>query len=1423
MGRGGAGRRIRRATALACLALLVPAGASAIGSSFDDPASHDTSQQFTTPNVQRQDTPNDPNYDQAEPDTQQPADKRSTNLYDERFDLFGFSSALTPLTTIYHDGPNAGKGRQISGFNAAGAWKLTRGRPDVPIAILDTGIKWDRPSLRKRIHLNTGELPLPQNAAGVNATSYDLNGDGAVNVDDYRDDPRVAHAGPLITAEDLIKAFGHCQIASDHLIVGGAPCAPDGKFDNDGNGYANDIAGWDFFDDDNDPLDASSYFAASNHGSGRASDAAEEGNDGDGSIGVCPHCQLMPLRIWDTFVSDGNSFGQGILYATNNGAKVIEGANGSLYHSAFAEQASQYAYDHGVVQTFSGDDLNTGNHNYPANYGHAMLIEGTVPDTVGLGQSCPSSAGPLCDVFPATGTGTDAPPGTYFRGANTTQFGGKSSISMEGPTGSVNTGKAAGAAGLVVSAARDAGITLASDETREILEQTAEDVTPGNTLGAGTPDPAQVGWDTHFGWGRANVGAAVSVAADRAKIPDIAAIDSPDWYAPLTGKTLSVTGLADAPRTSGRHLHYKLEWGPGLSPTDAQWQPVHEADADGPVTSFGDIDLDTVRAQLKTFSEPPDPGGPIFSPTSPNPYQQQFTVRLTVTDPTTGATRIAGVDRRVFTAIDPVAEGLRPGFPKRMGTGGEAPVRYADLNGDNVQELIVPAEDGTVHAYEPDGSELPGWPVHTQLQLSAKDHQDAPGIAAVSAAGAPPREPPRGAAVADIDGDGKPEVIDTAGTHLYVWEGDGSTRPGFPVQSDLGNCGPAFERQPDRHLKCGFLASPTVADLDGDGHRTDIVVAALDGHVYAFNSDGSTVAHFPVQLVDPAMAAAHTEVLAESINQVAVGDLNGDGADDIVAGTNETYGATNSGDVSFAGLLGGAGQSTRVYAVDGKTGEFLPGWPISISGVIESTLPMIGPGADPALLTVGGQPKVLASATSGSLATYNADGSSNTTMRQEDSSKGNAVDKTPGLNLFESAAVGKLEPSAPNPAVVKYEISTTAAADLLLVGQNFPYNHLIGAWDSSTGAALPAYPTITDDYQFLSSSTVAKIDPASPANQIVAGTGLGLLHAYDGLTAQDAPGFPKQTGGWLFSPATISTDGRMADITREGYLFEWNTAAAECQSEWPGFRHDPQNSGNYNRDGTAPAAPGDVSLTSLGGNRYSLSFTTPGDDGFCGTAHAYVASARGQGVSLGDPGQPRSRTTKTLSLTPGSVLTFKAVDEAGNAGQPASITVPLPIPGGPPRPSNAAAPSQAGATGSACAAGTTVPRSSVSHRHLHISKRRVKLSGRAIEADCASGKLANGHVRRVLVSVARVHGARCRFLRRSGRLGGRRSCARPKYLAAHIRSLRGHRNKTLWTLRLRARIPRGRYLVTVRAKDASGHVETLARPTNTASLRVRPR
>ncbi|MDQ1689546.1 MAG: cell wall-associated protease, partial [Frankiaceae bacterium] len=1106
---------LRRRTPLVLLAVLplvgIAGAAGAAGRDFDHPASHDSSQQFAAGNVQRQDTPNDPGYDSAEPDDQD--GRSSDNFYDERYDLFGFPSALTPQA-VYRDGPNAGK-PMISGFNAAGAWKKSQGRPDVVVAILDTGIKWDKQELRRQVHLNTAELPKPELADGTVAASYDADGDGAVTVDDYANDPRVGRSKP--TGRDLIGVF------SDHT-------------DADHNGFVDDIAGWDFFDDDNDPTDASSYFAAGNHGSGRAADAVEQGNDGSGGLGVCPQCQFVPIRTWDTFVSDGNTFGMGILYAADNGVAVIEGANGSLYHSAFTEAAVDYAWSKNVVMTFSGDDLNTGNHNYPSNYNHVLLIQGTVPDTDGLGQSNEITS-QFTQRFPQVPVGANLPVGTYFRGAGTTQYGGHSSISMNGSTGSQNTGKAAGAAALVISAARDAGRSLTADEVREVLEQTAEDVTMANGLGVGNPDYATTGWDPHFGWGRADLGKAAALAAG-GHLPPEAVISSPDWFAPVTGSSVAIKGMARATHADG--FHWKLEWGAGETPST--WTVAHEGDATGTVTDFGSIDLATVRAAVAAYKRPVDLGAPVFSPTAPDPFQQEFSLRLTVT---AAGADVAGIDRKVLTAIDDPT--LLAGFPKRLGAGGEAPIRYADIDGDNVQELVVPSMDGLVHAYRKDGSELAGFPVRTQLMHQAESHGDAAGFAALGAV-SPALEAPRAPIVADLDGDGRMEVLTAAGTHLYVWESDGTLRPGFPVEMDRSHCVPALQSQPLKHPKCGFLASPSVGWLEGHSAGLDIVQPGLDGYLYAWRADGSPLPGYPHQVVDTALPA-NQRMIAEQINPAALADLDGDGADDVLVATNEAYATQSPTPEDLNGgiaagladiLANAAGSSSRVYLLHGKTGVPFDGWPIKLNGAIQTTLPFIGPGQDPSVLTLDGKRLLLVSTTGGAVSEYGVDGKLVRSMQQSVFGPGSdATDRTGVINLFESASVGDLLGTG-RPSVVKYGLTLSAVVNLLLVGQNVPYNHLIGGYDAGTGAPLPAFPRITDDFQFLSASTIAKVDPTSPANQVLAGTGLGLLHAYDGLTGRDAPGFPKVTGGWLFAPAAFSDDGRMADITREGYLFQWD-------------------------------------------------------------------------------------------------------------------------------------------------------------------------------------------------------------------------------------------------------------------------------------------
>ncbi len=1295
------------------------AAAPAAARDFEHPADHTAgaaAQQFGIQNPQRADTPTDPGYDSAEPDD---ADNGvDTNIYDEQFGLFGWPSQRSRATALYLTGPNATACQpalllcpQVSGFNASGAWKLDRGRPDTTIAILDTGIKWDRDSLRRQIHLNAGELPVPQHdranpssdASLVPACAnwqpsvsnpHDANGDGAFNVLDYVCDSRVspsagAHGASGVDAEDLIATFSDSN-------------------DDDANGFVDDIAGWDFFDNDNDPYDASSYFAASNHGSGRATDAAEQGNEGQGGIGVCPHCSLLPIRTWDTFVSDGDTFGMGILYATDNGASVIEGANGSVYHSAFAEQASNYAYGHGVVQTFSGDDLNTGNHNYAANYGHAMLIQGTVPDTMGLGNDAGSQVAQalegLCGPIPLPVgcPGTSLPVGTYFRGANTTQYGGKSSIAMEGSTGSENTGKAAGAAGLVISAARDASppVQLRPDETREILEQTAERVTTGNTLGTGVPDPAADPtkpsidqWTSHFGWGRVDLGKAATVAQS-GKIPPEAAIDSPDWYAPVTGNSLAIHGLARARFATGGAFHWKVEWGAGEAPTS--WNTVSSGDSTADVSDFGAVDMTAVRAALQSFNPPPDTGGPTLSTVSPNPYRSEFTVRLVVRG---DGIPTPGVDRRVFTSARDST--LRNGFPKRMGTGGEAPIRYADLNGDNVQELVVPTEDGVIHAYEPDGSELPGWPVHTELEASAAGHDAAPGFAAL-AAGSPPREPPRGPVIADLDNDGRPEVITTAGQRIYAWEPDGSVRPGFPVRSETSFCNPANESQPLVHPKCGFVSSPAVGHLEGQDQPLDIVAPALDGHLYAVDGSGQALPGFPKQLVDPAVPPSQ-QMIAESINEPAdrrpqrrrqgrrgrrhQRDVRPDRAHRQrhlrPARPGPLRRARQRGRRLVAGLRGRAA----------PTASFLPGWPIKLNGAIQSTLPLIGPGQDPALVKVGGQQLVVAS-TTGSASIGEYDTSGNLVRDVQQGAYGpasDATDRTGTINLFESASVGNLTPAG-GPDIVKYGLSLTDVANLLLVGQNAPYNHLIGAYEAQTGTPLPAFPRITDDFQFLSSSDVARVTPGS-TNQVVAGTGLGLLHAYDGATGTDVSGFPKVTGGWLFAPAAFSSDGRMADITREGYLFQWNLPnLPKCQAEWPQFRHDQQDSGNYDRDGTPPSTPTGLSVKSG-----TLTFKAPGDDNACGTAARYEivtspgpidpASFAGATPLAGAPTPLAAGATQTYDLPAHDrYVAVRAIDEAGNVGWDAQVDTGGSNPPPPPVP----------------------PRTLIKHKHVNKTHGRAR-------------------------------------------------------------------------------------------------------------------
>jgi hypothetical protein len=92
-----------------------------------------------------------------------------------------------------------------------------------------------------------------------------------------------------------------------------------------------------------------------------------------------------------------------------------------------------------------------------------------------------------------------------------------------------------------------------------------------------------------------------------------------------------------------------------------------------------------------------------------------------------------------------------------------------------------------------------------------------------------------------------------------------------------------------------------------------------------------------------------------------------------------------------------------------------------------------------------------------------------------------------------------------------------------------------------------------------------------------------------------------------------------------------------------------------------------------------------------------------------------------------------------------------------------------------------------------LTRERVSVTGSA--ADLACGRPAR--VARIDVAVARAEAGRCRHLTAAGRLGRPHGCASRTYLRA--------RGAARWSLRLAATLPRGRYVVRVRATDRAGN------------------
>jgi hypothetical protein len=1128
------------------------------------------------------------------------------------------------------------------------AWQVTTGRPTTVIAVLDSGIEWCDPGIVDKIALNERALPLPENAAGLtkpelenegkkflDADPYDLIDSGVINVAQYANDPRVAavvtayggtfcsvaynngggsSAYTSISPEDLIRTFGTAKL-------------PDGSANpyyehaTSPKGFTDAIAGWNFLDNNNDPTDDVHY----GHGTGEAEDMAGAADSLNQEVGACPDCMIMPVRVGTSFIATANAFAEGVLFAVDSGATIVSEALGAVDETATARQAISYAAANGVPIVGSAADEESEHDNLPAGLGGIIDVNSTTQET---SWSPPSSL--------------------YLNGC--TDYGPQISVTVESAScSSEATGKTSGTVGLLESAAADAvargtiqpypglksatgqAVSLSSNEVQQLVTMSANDIdfataapnasppapkdnyavsNTGIPVGTTTMYPTTPGFDKFTGWGRLDAARIVQWVKE-GRIPPESAITSPGYFQTFspTGE-LTVTGRVAAVRSTS--YKYQVDVAVGASPAPSSWRLAAQGTGTSPKTGvLATIPLSEVAA-LFPGGAGALTGAATTSTGTPTPDKFTFTVRVLVED----AKGLVGVSKTAdFLHSDP---GLAAGFPRQLASSLDAPLKLAPIGPGGENVLLVPEAGGTIHAFLPDGKELPGWPVYTRTMPY---HGSEPAFASKAVTVVPRGEIIGGVAVGDLaEVAGKAlDVVatDTMG-YTYAWDAAGKPLAGWPVRTN-----PAFSepsaRNPQNRLLPGIWSAPALADLQGND-TLDVVASSLDRHVYAWQPDGQAVPGWPVLAVDPTevqsvdpvtnqvtfLPSANPDMGSELVDTPAIGVLAGHGPPDVVVGADEEYsGPANANLGIFGVLLGGElnTSNSRVYAIypNGSLhpaakgapaptgmpdpGAFLPGWPAQIADLEANLLPTIGDGvvASPALASLkAGQLDVVTSSVAGPLYELTPKG---TSLLGTSGGLPNIMAFVPPGQTVTGDLLGVSVPSLGSPAIAPLGSPKSAPSvldpaasvgrliDEQAPGNQSPRDDQIVAW-SSNGDMLKGFPGLMSDLQFFAQPIVANVNGVSAGGYVVEASGLYDLRAYSS-TGAEAPGFPKFTGGWVTGGAVVGPFGTEKDQiiatgTRTGELLVWSTPTPACSSPgpWAESHHDLWNSNDLNKTGT---------------------------------------------------------------------------------------------------------------------------------------------------------------------------------------------------------------------------------------------------------------
>lgn len=299
----------------------------------------------------------------------------------------------------------------------------------------------------------------------------------------------------VVAVIDTGVDYTHLDLAAN-IWTNSGEIASNG-IDDDANGYIDDVYGYDFYNEDNNPMDDHS------HGTHVAGTIGAVGNNNQGVIGVAWNVKIMSLKFMN---SSGSGFTSDAVramnYARAMGARVMNHSwDGSSYSFSLEQQIDFATDEDSVVVAAAGNDGVDDLH-YPAAYENVIAVAATDRND---SKASYSNYGAYVDIAaPGSSIQSTMPGGGY---------GGKSGTSMASP-------HVAGVVALILSVHPEYN----SAQVRNVMDQTADPVVSAQYIGSG----------------RVNAAAALSAA-------DLFSVDAGQDTSVALGRQVNLSGSVSDP------------------------------------------------------------------------------------------------------------------------------------------------------------------------------------------------------------------------------------------------------------------------------------------------------------------------------------------------------------------------------------------------------------------------------------------------------------------------------------------------------------------------------------------------------------------------------------------------------------------------------------------------------------------------------------------------------------------------------------------------------------------------------------------------------------------------------------------------------------------------------------------------------------